>query len=225
MTFLLPKAGGEPITLGIMGGTFDPIHLGHLVTAEEARQQFKLDHVIFMPSGFPPHKEQRLLTAREHRYFMTMLAVVDNPYFTVSRLEIDRGEPSYTIDTVRRFFELYRHNLNLYFITGADAILNITAWKDHGELLETCSFIAASRPGYSFNKLKTILGPNFQKVMKHIHLLEIPAMAISSTYIRQRVGQGRTVKYLTPEPVEQYIYKNHLYISRERGWAGREKEK
>jgi nicotinate-nucleotide adenylyltransferase len=212
MSFLLPKAGSECLTLGIMGGTFDPIHLGHLVTAEEARQQFKLDHVIFMPSGFPPHKDQRSLTAKEHRYLMTMLAVVDNPYFTVSRLEIERDEPSYTIDTVRRFYDLYRHNLKLYFITGADAIFGITTWKDHGELLETCSFIAASRPGYSFNKLRSILGQEFQNVMKRIHLLEIPAMAISSTYIRQRVAQGRTIKYLTPEPVEQYIYKNHLYI-------------
>lgn len=211
MSFLLPKATGESINLGIMGGTFDPIHIGHLVTAEEARQQFKLDHVIFLPAGTPPHKEQKYITPAEHRYIMTMLAVVDNPYFTVSRLEIENKQPSYTIDTVRRFFQIYKNGLNLYFITGADAILDIKTWKDYEELLEACSFIAASRPGYPFNKLKTIFGSAFAKIAKKIHFLEIPAMAISSTDIRRRIAEGKTIKYLTPEPVEQYIYKNRLY--------------
>lgn len=212
MSFLLPKTAGESITLGIMGGTFDPIHIGHLITAEEARQQFKLDHVIFIPAGNPPHKEQRHVTPAEHRYLMTMLAVVDNPYFTVSRLEIDNEQPSYTIDTVRRFFQIYKQGLKLFFITGADAILDIKTWKDYEELLETCSFIAATRPGYPFHKLKNIFGSSFSEITQKIHLLEIPAMAISSTYIRQRIAQGKTIKYLTPEPVEQYIYKNRLYI-------------
>ncbi|NMB40420.1 MAG: nicotinate-nucleotide adenylyltransferase [Firmicutes bacterium] len=212
MSFLLPKNSGRPLTLGIMGGTFDPVHIGHLVTAEEARQQFGLDYVIFIPAGAPPHKDQKLISSEEHRYIMTMLAVVDNPYFTVSRLEIDRKSPSYTIDTVRRFFQIYNNELNLYFITGADAILDIKTWKDYGELLEICSFIAASRPGYSFNKLKSIFGPAFKKITKKIHFLEIPAMSISSTYIRRRIAKGKTIKYLTPEPVEQYIYKNRLYL-------------
>ncbi|RJX28963.1 MAG: nicotinate-nucleotide adenylyltransferase [Dethiobacter sp.] len=212
MSLLLPKASGESLTLGIMGGTFDPIHIGHLVTAEEARQQFKLDHVIFIPAGTPPHKDEKTISSAEHRYLMSMLAVVDNPYFTVSRLEIESKHPSYTVDTVRRFFEIYQEKLNLYFITGADAILDITTWKDYKELLEACSFIAASRPGYSFSKLKIILGPAFPHIIKKVHLLEIPAMAISSTYIRRRIAEGKTIKYLTPEPVEQYIYKNRLYI-------------
>lgn len=211
MSFLLPKAKNNTLSLGIMGGTFDPIHIGHLFTAEEARQQFKLDHVIFMPAGQPPHKDSEKVTAAEHRYLMTLLAVVDNPYFTVSRLEIDSFQPSYTIDTVRRFRQIYNDKVNLYFITGADAILDITTWKDYKELLETCSFIAATRPGYALGKLKVILGPAFSEVIKKIHLLEIPAMAISSTFIRQRVAAGKTIKYLTPEPVEQYIYKNNLY--------------
>ncbi len=211
MSFLLPKVGDQPLTLGIMGGTFDPIHIGHLVTAEEARQQFKLDHVVFMPAGVTPHKEMEKVTAGEHRYLMAMLAVIDNPYFTVSRMELDRTEPSYTIDTVRRFLKFYENKVDLYFITGADAILDIITWKDYEELLETCSFIAASRPGYSFSKMKVILGPAFNEIIKKVYLLEIPAMAISSTFIRRRVAEGKTVKYLTPEHVEQYIYKNRLY--------------
>lgn len=211
MSFLLPKTEEKHLALGIMGGTFDPIHIGHLVTAEEARQQFSLDHVIFMPSGSPPHKDEKKITPAEHRYLMTMLAVVDNPYFTVSRLEIDSIQPSYTVDTISRFYELYNGKAELYFITGADAILDITTWKDYKELLQKCSFIAASRPGYSFNKLKVILGPAFPMVIQKVHLLEIPAMAISSTFVRRRVAQGKTIKYLTPEPVEQYIHKNGLY--------------
>ena len=212
MSFLLPKTRNEILNLGIMGGTFDPIHMGHLVTAEVARQQFKLDHVIFIPAGIPPHKDIKTINNAEHRYLMTLLAVVDNPYFTVSRLEIDNNQPSYTIDTVRRFYEIYNGKLNLYLITGADAILDITTWKDYKELLNTCCFIAASRPGYSLSKLKDVLGPLSPEITKKIKLLEIPAMAISSTFIRRRVAEGKTIKYLTPESVEQYIYKNRLYV-------------
>lgn len=194
-----------------MGGTFDPIHIGHLVTAAEACQQFKLDHVVFMPAGEPPHKDKRKVTAADHRYLMTMLAVIANASFTVSRMEIESRQTSYTIDTVRRFFQIYGDNLTLFFITGADAILDITTWKDYKELLEGCSFIATSRPGYSLEKLRDVLGTAFSVVMDHINLLEVPAMAISSTDIRRRVAEGKTIRYLTPRPVEQYIYKNKLY--------------
>ncbi len=211
MSFLLPK-DGDGLSIGIMGGTFDPVHIGHLVTAEEARQQFKLDFVIFMPTGNPPHKDKDKVTEAEHRYLMTLLAVVDNPYFAVSRMEIDSEDTTYTIDTVRHFSKLYDSQLKLYFITGADAILDITAWKDYEALLSSCEFIAASRPGYSFSRLKEILGDAFPEVLKHVHLLEIPAMAISSTFLRKRVAEGRTIRYLTPETVEQYIYKNRLYV-------------
>ncbi len=211
MSFLLPKANGKQLRLGIMGGTFDPIHMGHLVTAEEACQQFNLNNVIFMPSGEPPHKDKRQVTAAEHRYIMTMLAVVANPCFTISRMEIESERTSYTVDTVRRFCDLYGSNLELFFITGADAILDITTWKNYEEILERCSFIATSRPGYSLQKLREVLGSAFAAVMQHIHLLEVPAMAISSTEIRRRVAAGKTIRYLTPRPVEQYIYKNQLY--------------
>ena len=211
MSFLLPKDNGN-LCIGIMGGTFDPVHIGHLVTAEEARQQFKLDHVVFMPTGNPPHKDRTWISDAEHRYVMTLLAVVDNPFFTVSRMEIDSRETTYTIDTVRQFNRLYKSKAKLYFITGADAILDITTWKDYDLLLKSCEFIAASRPGYSFSKLKVVLSDAFPEVIKNIHLLEIPAMAISSTFLRRRVAEGKTIRYLTPEAVEQYIYKNGLYV-------------
>jgi nicotinate-nucleotide adenylyltransferase len=201
------KAG--QVNLGLMGGTFDPIHMGHLVSAEEARQQFSLDYVIFIPAGLPPHKESSGISAPEHRYLMTTLAVMSNPAFIVSRYEVDRTEPSFTIDTVRYFSRL-EDEANLYFITGADAISEILTWKDYAELLKMCTFIAVTRPGYSLERLGEMQSslPGF---MNHVHLLEIPALAISSTYIRERVALGRTIKYLTPEPVEQYIHKQRLY--------------
>jgi len=185
---------------------------GHLVTADQARQKFQLDHVVFMPTGNPPHKEKLKMTDAEHRYLMTLLAVVDNPYFSVSRMEIDSKETTFTIDTVRHFTEIYSSKITLYFITGADAILDITTWKDYKILLKTCEFIAASRPGYSFRRLESILGNAFPEVMEHIHLMEIPAMAISSTLLRNRVAAGETIRYLTPQAVEQYINKNRLYL-------------
>ena len=202
------KAG--QVNVGLMGGTFDPIHMGHLVSAEEARQQFSLDYVIFVPAGLPPHKEKTGVSAPEHRYLMTSMAVMSNPAFIVSRYEVDRVEPSFTIDTVRHFARQEAHSANLFFITGADAILEILTWKDYAELLEMCTFIAVTRPGYSLERLGEMQS-SLPGIMDQVHLLEIPALAISSTYIRERVMLGRTIKYLTTEPVEQYIYKQSLY--------------
>ncbi len=200
--------------LGIMGGTFDPVHLGHLVTAEEVRIQYGLDHVIFVPSGQPPHKDNRKVSDSEHRYMMTMLATITNPYFTVSRVEIDQHPSAltYTIDTVRYFHDHFGPKIKLFFITGADAILEIITWKDYRELLKTCTFIAATRPGYSLDKLKETLGAVCPETLPNIHLLAIPAVAVSSTMIRRRVSEGKTIKYLTPESVTEYIIKNRLYL-------------
>jgi len=211
MSLLLPKIDGEGSRIGIMGGTFDPIHMGHLVTAEQAREQFQLESVIFVPAGKPTHKKEKEVTDPEHRYLMTFLAVINNPYFSISRVEIDSVEPSYTINTVRFFLETYQQKVKIYFITGADAVLDIPTWKDYQELLEKCTFIAASRSGYSLEKLKDKVQPYYPDIFEKVHLMEIPAMAISSTFIRERVKEGKTVKYLTPEAVEQYIYKSKLY--------------
>ena len=212
MSLLLPKPKGNEPRVGIMGGTFDPLHQGHLVTAEEARTNFFLDSVVFVPAGVPAHKKDQSITDPEHRYLMTFLAIMNNPYFSISRVEIDSREPSYTIETVRFFFKVYGHQTKIFFITGADAILEILTWKDYQELLETCTFIAASRSGYSLEKLKDTVEPYYPRIYERVHPMEIPAMAISSTSIRQRVREKRTIKYLTPEPVEQYIYKNRLYL-------------
>lgn len=197
--------------IGLMGGTFDPIHIGHLVSAEEARQQFNLDYVTFVPAGLPPHKDATGITSPEHRYLMTTLAVMSNPYFKVSRFEIDHPEPSYTLDTIAHFSKGSQAS-NIFFITGADAIMEITTWKNYRQLLERCVFIAVSRPGYSLSRLWETLGASCAGLTEKIHLLEIPALAISSTFIRERVALGKTIRYLTPEPVEQYIVKHQLYL-------------
>ncbi|MEW5785835.1 MAG: nicotinate-nucleotide adenylyltransferase [Bacillota bacterium] len=203
---------GRP-KIGIMGGTFDPIHLGHLVSAEEARQQFSLDRVIFVPAGLPPHKEREKVTACEHRYLMTALAVMSNPDFAVSDYEVKKDEPSYTIDTVRYIACREPDGAAIYFITGADAIMEILTWKDYGALLESCTFIAVSRPGYSLERLREIAAERYPAVLQKVHMLEIPALAISSTFIRERAALGKTIKYLIPETVEQYIKKHGLYIN------------
>jgi len=207
----LPKIKNG-LSIGIMGGTFDPIHLGHLVIAEEVRIQFKLDKVIFVPTGHPPHKSAASVTNPEHRYLMTVLATMNNPYFTVSRVEIDclKGT-TYTIDTIRFFKEYFGGDVNLYFITGADAIMEITSWKDYKELVSICHFIAATRPGYTLKKVKDTIRKKCPEVLEQISVLEIPAMQISSTLIRERVRAGKPIKYLTPDSVTAYIYKNGLY--------------
>ncbi|MDR7415304.1 MAG: nicotinate-nucleotide adenylyltransferase [Armatimonadota bacterium] len=202
---------------GIMGGTFDPIHLGHLVTAEEARFQLRLDLVIFIPNRCPPHKDPSEVTDPEHRYLMTVLATATHPYFRVSREEIDRPGPSYTVDTIRAFRNRYPQD-DLYYITGADAIGQILRgeWHQTEELLRMCEFIGASRPGYSIDRDLWQSSDIAREYRHRIHLLEIPALAISSTEIRRRVQEGRTIRYLVPEGVEQYILKHGLYNRTER---------
>ncbi|HIE09511.1 MAG TPA: nicotinate-nucleotide adenylyltransferase [Armatimonadetes bacterium] len=194
--------------IGIMGGTFDPIHYGHLVAAEEARWRFDLEVVIFVPAGQPPHKPSEGITDKEHRYNMVVLATCPNPYFLVSRVEIDRPGPSYAIDTVREFKRKLGQDVEIYFITGADAVLEILTWREAERLVELCDFIAATRPGYDLEAMYRELP---EKFLKHIHPLPIPGMAISSTEIRRRVREGLPIRYLTPEPVEQYILKHGLY--------------
>jgi nicotinate-nucleotide adenylyltransferase len=201
--------------LGIMGGTFDPIHYGHLVTAEAARTEFGLEVVVFVPSGHPPHKAGHRLTDARHRYMMTVLAVATNPWFEVSRVEIDRPGFSYTIDTVQEFRRRYGETTDLFFITGADAILEILTWHRVNDLFTLCQFIAATRPGYRLDGLGKVLEAILPDNRQRIHLLEVPALAISSTDIRERVRSGRSIKYLVPEPVEHYIYKNRLYADHE----------
>lgn len=196
--------------IGIMGGTFDPIHYGHLVTAEGVRYEHGLHKVIFVPAGRPPHKPNCHITEPRHRYNMTCLAVASNPFFDTLPLEVERPGLSYSIDTVKDISRLYP-GAEIYFITGADAVLEILSWKDVKQLLTICKFIAATRPGYKLDGLWEVLEQLPPDLRQNIFCIEVPALAISSTDIRQRVREGKPIKYLIPEPVEDYIIENGLY--------------
>jgi nicotinate-nucleotide adenylyltransferase len=193
--------------LGVMGGTFDPIHHGHLVTAEEALWQFELDEVLFVPTGEPWMKEDSRVTPPEDRYLMTVIATAGNPHFSVSRVEIDRPGPSYTRDTLSALREGEGEGAELYFITGADAILEIFHWKDPEEVLSLAHVIAATRPGYDIARFEA------EAPTRHpnVSVMTVPALAISSTDIRGRVAEGRPIRYLVPEGVKTYIDKAGLY--------------
>ena len=190
--------------IGVMGGTFDPIHHGHLVAASEVAHSFDLDEVVFVPTGQPWQKQN--VSPSEHRYLMTVIATASNPGFTVSRVDVDRDGPTYTIDTLRDL-KTQRPNAELFFISGADAVAQILSWRDHDELWDLAHFVAVSRPGHVLN---TDGLPS-----DDVSQLEIPALAISSTDCRDRVRRGHPVWYLVPDGVVQYIAKHHLYRSKE----------
>lgn len=196
--------------IGVMGGTYDPIHYGHLVAAEGVRAFFHLDQVVFVPAGSPPHKQGRKISSAEARVAMAEMATVTNPKFAVSRIEVDRPGPSFTVDTMRSFRQMYGPETQLFFITGADAALEILTWQDPPALLNLCQVIAATRPGFALEGFKR-LGEQLPLTRERIHTLEVPALAISSTDIRQRVKDGLPIKYLVPESVEHFILKHHLY--------------
>lgn len=198
--------------LAIMGGTFDPIHMGHLVTAEAVRNEFSIDEVLFVPTGNPPHKSNINVTTAEHRYLMTVLATVANAHFNVSRIELDRDGVTYTIDTIKELKSIYGKNVKLYFITGADAIHEILTWKAPEELLQLCTFVAVTRPGYNKQDLLDKVTSLREQFKSSIRFLEVPALAISSSDIRERVEVGRSIKYLVTEEVEKYINKHKIYI-------------
>lgn len=190
-----------------MGGTFDPIHYGHLVAAEEALVQFNLDRVIFMPTGEPARKTHRHVSSAEDRYLMTVIATASNPDFAVSRLEVDRPGVTYTVDTMMELRTIHGPQTELFFITGADAVLDILTWKDSGMLADVATLIAATRPGYDLSRFDQQPGSGALRV----EMMEVPALAISSTDIRERVAARRPVRYLLPEAVAIYVRKNRLY--------------
>lgn len=196
--------------LGIMGGTFDPIHYGHLVAAEMARNEFALERVVFIPTGAPPHKKGRKIASPESRYDMVSLAIADNELFEVSRIEIDRNGLTYTVDTLRMMQEQYA-DYELYFITGADAFREIFTWRNPNEVLELTQFIGASRPGFDARVFLNQLQQEHPEFYQRMHSLEVPALAISSTDIRLRVEKGQSIRYLLPEPVRLFIKEKGLY--------------
>jgi len=190
-----------------MGGTFDPIHHGHLVAASEVQAWFDLDEVVFVPTGDPWQKSDRTVSPTEHRYLMTVIATAANPRFRVSRVDIDRGGPTYTIDTLRDLRQELP-DAELYFITGADALADIFTWRDASTLFEMAQFVGCTRPGYEMDA-SMLEGIPADRVT----LVEIPALAISSTDCRDRAAAGEPVWYLVPDGVVQYIAKHRLYAA------------
>jgi nicotinate-nucleotide adenylyltransferase len=195
--------------LGIMGGTFDPIHFGHLVTAEEALVQFNLDRVLFMPTGRPALKTHKRVAAAEHRYLMTVIATASNPDFDVSRMEVDRPGTTYTVDTLKAIRDAHGPSTELFFITGADAVWEIIGWKDADAIADLATFIAATRPGYDLDAARQAHMDAATRF--RIEYIEVPALSISSTDLRSRVAARRPIRYLAPEAVGAYIEKHQLY--------------
>ncbi|MCQ4625459.1 nicotinate-nucleotide adenylyltransferase [Corynebacterium sp. CCUG 69979] len=191
-----------------MGGTFDPIHNGHLVAASEVADIFDLEEVVFVPTGEPWQKADRNVSDAEDRYLMTVIATASNPRFHVSRVDVDRPGPTYTVDTLRDMAQLYPGD-DLFFITGADALASIMSWRDWEQMFDLAEFVGVTRPGY---ELAEDMLPEVHQ--ERTHLIEIPAMAISSTNCRERAADGRPVWYLVPDGVVQYIAKNNMYV----GW-------
>ena len=191
-----------------MGGTFDPIHHGHLVAASEVQSWFDLDEVVFVPTGEPWQKSQREVAPAEHRYLMTVIATASNPRFTTSRVDIDRGGPTFTIDTLRDL-SAQLPDTDLFFITGADALADIFTWRDASELFDLACFVGCTRPGYEMSP-STLEGIPSDRVT----IIEIPALAISSTECRARRAKGEPVWYLVPDGVVQYIAKHDLYSTK-----------
>lgn len=197
--------------IGILGGTFDPVHYGHLMAAEFARHEFQLDKVLLMLSARPPHKQGASVLDQNHRLVMLELAIADNQYLEVSDLELNRAGYSFTIDTVR-YLKDQEPERQVYFIAGSDMLFTFHTWKDPEELCRLCRFIIVTRPGYRLERESPQLGKVPAALWKHLYSLEVPGFGFSSTDIRQRIRQGKTIKYLLPPAVEQYIKDQGLYL-------------
>jgi nicotinate-nucleotide adenylyltransferase len=192
------------VATGIMGGTFDPIHIAHLVVAEQALDQLGLDRVVFVPSARPPHKRTDAVTPVENRLEMVRLAIAGNDRLELSDVEARRPRPSYTIETVREFARALGREESLHFIMGADSLTQLLSWKDPLDLIEACELVVVERPGVDLKEADS-------RVLERAHLLEAPLMEVSSSDIRRRVREGRSIRYLVPAAVEAYIREKNLY--------------
>lgn len=200
---------GKPAKLGIMGGTFDPIHIGHLACAEQAREAFGLDGVVFIPAGNPVFKKDRQVSPAHRRLEMCRLAVASNPAFDVSAIEIERGGDTYTVDTLRQLRNHFPDNVELCFITGADAVYNILKWKESAAIADLARLIAVRRPGFVFSEERRLYLE--EQGSFTIDYLEVTALSVSSSDLRLRVSEGKSIRYLTMQKVFEYIIDNELY--------------
>jgi nicotinate-nucleotide adenylyltransferase len=215
------------LRLGLLGGTFDPIHFGHLRSAEEVREAFELEQVLFMIAAAPPHKKRGVMAPFPHRFEMARLALKRVPHFVASNLEEARGGPSYSVETLRELHRSYHDRAELFFIVGLDAFLDITTWREYQALFELTNMIVITRPGYSWTKLRPVLKRELgftregEHTFRHssglaVHLHETTLLGISSTQIRELAAQGRSIRFLVPEAVEDYIRRHHLYAEADR---------
>jgi len=201
----------ECLRIGISGGTFDPIHHGHLIAAQEIREKLELDKVIFIPVGDPPHKTDIEVTASTHRLNMVSKAIEGNSYFEVSSIEVDRPGYTYTIDTLTELKDKYPENSKFYFIIGGDTVPQLVTWKEYRKVFTLCQFVAVMRPGFDSGKIHCEARRLEHCFSAKIDFIDAPMIEISSTDIRKRVRESRSIKYLVPESVEEYIYANGLY--------------
>lgn len=196
--------------VGVFGGTFDPIHYGHLVTAEECRARLELDYVLFVPTGQPPHKQRRVVSPADARVNMVQLAIASNPAFQLSRIEVDYPGPSYSVETVARLQQQFGPEVELYFIIGMDSLNDLLTWREPARLVSLCRIVAATRPGApppDFTSLESVI----PHIRERVTILPVPELNISSSELRRRVSVGLPIKYQLPESVEAYVYGHHLY--------------
>ncbi|HAL62437.1 MAG TPA: nicotinic acid mononucleotide adenylyltransferase [Chloroflexi bacterium] len=196
--------------IGVLGGTFDPIHYGHLAAAEEARAKLSLREVIFVVAGLPPHKLDEEITSAEHRYAMVELAIASNPHFSASRIDIDRPGPSYTVDTIALLRQKWTEEI--YFIMGMDSLMEIDTWHQPQRLIQLCRLVAVERP--SFTPDLERLEAAMPGITARTEIIEMPQMEISSTDLQRRVREGLPIKYQVPPEVEEYIYQHRLYLEK-----------
>ncbi|MGQ9627735.1 MAG: nicotinate-nucleotide adenylyltransferase [Anaerolineae bacterium] len=195
--------------VGVIGGTFDPIHIGHLIIAEEARVRLSLEKVVFVPAGLPPHKMENHVSPAEHRLEMVKLAIADNPYFSLSLVDVERFGPSFTVETIELLRQEWGPQAEIFFIMGQDSLVDILTWHKPQRLINLCRIVALSRPGFRVDMEE--LEKSLPGASSRIILLNSPEVAISSTDIQRRVREGLPIKYQVPEAVEEYIYKHGLY--------------
>jgi len=201
--------------VGVIGGTFDPIHIGHLIVAEGARDALDLQRVIFVPAGQPPHKRSSRISPAEHRLEMVRLAIAGNGYFTASRVDIDREGPSYTVDTIRLLHDQWGAGVRIYYLIGSDSLAELPTWYQPERLLEICQVVAVPRPGYEPD-LES-LDVKIPGAAERIRMLNMPVVDLSATEIRDRIRDRRSIRYLVPDAVQRYIYRHRLYRERTAG--------